>query len=224
MVFLMSFWPAPGCRRGFSHAATVAFAGRAGNGGVQRRGVGLAGLGGEQSVANDHVALTFVSGTELQAAIPASDIANAGTAQVTVFNPSPGGGVSNTLTFTVENNPVPSLNSLTPARVRAGSAGFALTLNGAGFVGSSVVRWNGSDRAAVFISSSELQASLLAADVATAGSAEVTVVNPEPGGGASNALTFVILGAIERVSVANDGSQANCPLPPYLCETLAWEQ
>ncbi|MGH9854938.1 MAG: IPT/TIG domain-containing protein, partial [Blastocatellia bacterium] len=43
---------------------------------------------------------TFVSNTRLTATIPASDIAAAGTASVTVFNPAPGGGVSNSLTFT----------------------------------------------------------------------------------------------------------------------------
>jgi len=50
------------------------------------------------------------------AAIPASDIAAAGTASVTVFNPAPGGGTSNVLTFTISgsvrttvtfDNPIP---------------------------------------------------------------------------------------------------------------------
>jgi hypothetical protein len=38
---------------------------------------------------------TFVSGSRLKASIPASDIAKAHTASVTVVNPSPGGGTSN---------------------------------------------------------------------------------------------------------------------------------
>src|SRR6185295_629608 len=44
---------------------------------------------------------TFVSSTQLTAAIPASDIATVGTANVTVVNPAPGGGTSNALTFTI---------------------------------------------------------------------------------------------------------------------------
>jgi 6-phosphogluconolactonase (cycloisomerase 2 family) len=44
---------------------------------------------------------TFVSSTRLTAAITASDIATAGTVSVTVFNPAPGGGASNVLTFAV---------------------------------------------------------------------------------------------------------------------------
>ena len=35
---------------------------------------------------------TFVSSTQLQAAIPATDLAVSGTAQVTIFSPAPGGG------------------------------------------------------------------------------------------------------------------------------------
>jgi len=44
---------------------------------------------------------TFVSGTKLTAAIPASDITSAGTASVTVFTPAPGGGTSGALTLNV---------------------------------------------------------------------------------------------------------------------------
>lgn len=44
---------------------------------------------------------TFFSSSQLSAFIPASDIGAARTAQVTVSNPSPGGGVSAALTFTI---------------------------------------------------------------------------------------------------------------------------
>ena len=44
---------------------------------------------------------TFVSSSQLTAAISSADISAAGTAVVTVFNPAPGGGVSNPVFFTV---------------------------------------------------------------------------------------------------------------------------
>jgi DNA-binding beta-propeller fold protein YncE len=44
---------------------------------------------------------TFFSSSQLTAQISASDIAAAGTAGVTVFNPAPGGGSSSTSTFTI---------------------------------------------------------------------------------------------------------------------------
>jgi hypothetical protein len=48
---------------------------------------------------------TFVSATQLQAAVPATDIEAAGTATVTVFNPAPGGGTSNPQSFSIVSAP-----------------------------------------------------------------------------------------------------------------------
>ncbi len=45
---------------------------------------------------------TYVSSTKLTASVPASKIAAAGTAGITVFNPAPGGGTSNGKTFTIK--------------------------------------------------------------------------------------------------------------------------
>ncbi len=139
---------------------------------------------------------TFVSDSKLTAAITAADIATAGTAQVTVVNPAPGGGTSSALTFTINTagapNPVPALNSISPASATAGGAAFTLTVNGSGFLSSSVVQWNGSNRTTTFVSSTQLTAAITAADIAAAGTARVTVVNPSPGGGASNTLNFTI--------------------------------
>ena len=134
---------------------------------------------------------TFVSATQLTAAISASDIATVGTAQVTVVNPSPGGGASSPVSFTI-GNPVPVLSSLSPAKVLAGSAAFELTVNGGAFVSGATVRWNGSPRTTTYVSATELKAAIAAADVATAGSAQVTVVNPSPGGGTSSVIAFAI--------------------------------
>jgi hypothetical protein len=48
---------------------------------------------------------TFVSSTQLTASIPASDVALAGTAQVTVLHPSQIAGSSNALAFTIYKPP-----------------------------------------------------------------------------------------------------------------------
>jgi dienelactone hydrolase len=47
------------------------------------------------------LATTFLSGSQLKASVPASDVAQPGTASVTVVNPSPGGGTSNVVFFEV---------------------------------------------------------------------------------------------------------------------------
>lgn len=137
---------------------------------------------------------TFVNSGQVTAAITAADIATAGTASVTVINPSPGGGGSNTLTFAI-NQPVPALTSLSPSSATAGGPQFTLTVNGSNFMSTSVVNWNGSARATSFVNSGQVTATILSTDIATEGSAQVTVVNPAPGGGTSNALTFTITSA-----------------------------
>ena len=148
---------------------------------------------------------SFVSDTQLNAAIPAGDIATIGTANVTVVSPAPGGGTSNAVTFSiVAANPVPAITRLDPASTPAGGQAFTLAVIGTGFVNTSVVRWNGADRPTTFTSGTELRASIPASDIATAGVATITVFSPSPGGGASNAQSFTILGAGVSINGLSD--------------------
>ena len=89
-------------------------------------------------------------------------------------------------------NPVPSVRSLSPAAAAVGGAAFTLTVNGNGFVGASVVRWNGSNRPTTFVSSTQLRAAIGAADIASLGTALVSVATPAPGGGVSPAVSFAV--------------------------------
>lgn len=90
------------------------------------------------------------------------------------------------------SNPIPQVNALSPSSVMAGGPGFTLTVTGTGFVSTTTAQWNGSSRATSFVSSTQLTASILASDIATVGSAQVTVSSPAPGGGVSTAMTFTI--------------------------------
>ena len=58
---------------------------------------------------------TFVSATQLRAAIAATDVAVPSTAQVTVFSPAPGGGTSAALAFTVAPAPTLTVSATTVA-------------------------------------------------------------------------------------------------------------
>ena len=109
------------------------------------------------------------------------------------MTPAPGGGTSGSLTFTITTpNPVPALTTLSPSSATAGGTAFTLTVNGGSFVSSSVVRWNGTNQTTTFVSATQLIAAISAANIATAGSASVTVFTPAPGGGTSGALPFAI--------------------------------
>ena len=88
--------------------------------------------------------------------------------------------------------PVPVLTSVSPTSATAGANAFTLTVNGLYFVAGSTVNWNGAARATTFVSGSRLTAAIQAADVASAGAAQITVVNPAPGGGTSSSVSFTI--------------------------------
>jgi hypothetical protein len=134
---------------------------------------------------------SFVSVTQLTAAVPAADIATGAIVPVTVFNPTPGGGTSGAVNFTV-NNPVPVLSSISPTSATSGGAAFTLTVTGSNFVNGAQVKWDGDSRTTHFGSSTQLTADILATDIATAGTANITVVNPAPVSGPSNTSPFTI--------------------------------
>jgi len=99
--------------------------------------------------------------------------------------------------------PVPTLASLSPNSVFAGGALFTLTVNGSNFVVDSEVRWNGVARTTTFVSGAQLTAIIPAGDIAVAGTASVTVTNPAPGGGTSNALPFTVKPAVAGLIAAH---------------------
>ncbi len=138
----------------------------------------------------------FVSANELTTELPGSFFASASNHGVTVLNPTPGGGRSGVLSFEVTSsppsNPLPVLTALTPSSAVAGSPELTLIVQGSGFIPESVVRWDGSGRTTFYVAPDQLRATIPASDLATAGTVEVKVRNPTPGGGTSGGLLFTI--------------------------------
>ena len=89
-------------------------------------------------------------------------------------------------------NPAPVLQSISPASATVGAAALDLSVSGSGFVTASRVEWNGTALVTSYVSASELKAQVPASDLTQAGTAQVTVVNPAPGGGSSTAVPFAI--------------------------------
>ena len=85
---------------------------------------------------------------------------------------------SPTITVDGSVNAAPTLTTLTPSRAPAGLGAFTLTVDGNGFATSSVVRWNGADRPTTFVNNRRLTAAIPAADVASVGTAQITVFTP----------------------------------------------
>jgi hypothetical protein len=100
------------------------------------------------------------------------------------------------------NNPIPTLSAIAPTSIGAGSPGFSLVVTGANFVAGSIVRWNGSDLATTYGSPISLSATVPAGNVASGGSATITVFNPAPGGGTSGSQPLQITSAPVLSSLA----------------------
>jgi FG-GAP-like repeat/Abnormal spindle-like microcephaly-assoc'd, ASPM-SPD-2-Hydin len=81
---------------------------------------------------------------------------------------------------------------LKPEQKSPGAATFVLTVYGTGFASGAVVNWNGQPLTTTFVTAEELTATVPAANVATAGTALVTVSN---GGVISNTLYFQVVKA-----------------------------
>ncbi len=110
-------------------------------------------------------------------------------------------------------NPVPFLNqTLAPTAIPPGSSDFTLILSGTGFVPGAGIDFNNTGISATFVDSEHLSVTIPAANVATAGTAAVSVINPSPGGGASNVVYFQIAAPETTVNFAN---AANSPIQVY---------
>jgi hypothetical protein len=89
-------------------------------------------------------------------------------------------------------NPLPAITSLTPATVAAKGGNFVLTVRGGRFEPGAIVQWNGSPRTTVLMNPYTLTVDIPASDITAAGKAQVTVLNPAPGGGKSTAAVETI--------------------------------
>ncbi|MSU54781.1 MAG: hypothetical protein EXS48_03065 [Candidatus Staskawiczbacteria bacterium] len=102
-----------------------------------------------------------------------------------------------TAVYAASTNSGPVITTIYPNTAVTGGQGFILTVNGTGFVNNSptsrsIVNWNGSPRIATdFVSSTQLRVQYVSySDIQTAGTYPITVTNPGPNGGASNAVNF----------------------------------
>jgi hypothetical protein len=151
---------------------------------------------------------TFVSPTSLTAVIPASVIALPGSFLISVNNPTPNFGSSNALPFIVNlgKYPVPTLTSIFPTTVVAGSLPFTINATGAEFAPGAVLNFNGTAKATTLNGTQNLFAPISTADISTPGTVPVTVSNPSPGGGPSvPPLSFAITAPTQTPTITSVG-------------------
>ncbi len=183
---------------------------------------------------------TFVSATQLTAAIPAANVALAGTAAVTVSNSI---GTSSSLPFTLSTPaagfPTATLTSITPNSAAAGAGGspvFTITAQGTNILPCTVVQWVNSNNVTTALPTTyipavaatqsspgnpiELIATVPPADLASAGSANVQLINPQTQPSSRLAFTINAPSIISLSSSTNSSNTTPACSPPGVTLTL----
>jgi hypothetical protein len=135
---------------------------------------------------------SYISATQLSAIVPATQLASGAQLAVAVVNGSVSSG-SSTPNYLRVDNPAPIIASVSPTSEVTGAALPVITVTGTGFVPTTVIHVNGSERATTFISSTQVSLALTAADLSVAASLSLTAVNPAPGGGTSATATEAVV-------------------------------
>ena len=160
-------------------------------------------------VNGEHRKTTLVSPTQLKANLLPSDVAVPRTSSVTVF--TPGLGETRPLSLVISAVPAPtvgpppaavsppppapamSISGIEPSSAIPGAQGLSFTvgIRGAGFTNGMSVKWNGVARNTSFLTSSLLSTFVGSSDVASMGTAAVTVFDPATGA-ETPAATFYV--------------------------------
>ena len=136
--------------------------------------------------------------TAVTVLVPATDVVGGGTAEVTVADVC-GSSAPLTADITI---PTPAIASVSPGGAFGivGSSSVTLTLTGSGFLPGATVSLDGSSRATTYVSSSEVQATLTASDVATMGSHALTAINTGIGATDSAAYNYTVGYSVTDIS------------------------
>jgi hypothetical protein len=166
------------------------------------------------------LASTFVNTQQLTAVVPPSLYSVPGTATITVISPPPGGGTTTpgiSLTISPTISGIPQISSISPTGVLTGGGPFTLRIFGSGFVALSNAAIGGSIRQTIFVNSSEVDAAVNSADIASSGVLQVTVINPltpPGGGGSSNTFPLDVLNPLPKLTgISPTSVQAGATAP-----------
>lgn len=140
-----------------------------------------------------------VSPTGMVVTVPHDLVETARMVEVSAVNPSPGGGMSNALAFTIKN-PVPILQTLSLTEILAGSGDFALTLKGSDFAAGATVHFGAQTLEPKSLFATQLEVAVPGTLVAEGGIVPIEVTNPGPGGGTSALQSFTVLNPAPTVA------------------------
>ena len=173
-------------------------------------------------VGSSDLQSVLVDAGDILVTIPSSLITTPGALAVSLSRPGLPQSNSQTLTVIV----TPTIVSLSPTSVTAGSGPWTLTVTGTGFLGGAAVRWNAHSLTTALISSTQLTAAVPAALIASAGTALIDVwaggntfssaamirINPAPPPtlNSINPTTVTLGTAPVSVTLSGTGFQTGC--------------
>lgn len=137
---------------------------------------------------------TFISASSLTVTVMTSDVISPGQLPITVTTPPPNGSVSNQFSLNVVSQFAPTITSITPSTLLAGSPNLKLLINGSNFQTDDIAHAGGSARVTEYVSATQLAITLLAGDVAQPGTVAITVARKN-GSGISAPLTLTVTAA-----------------------------
>ena len=161
-------------------------------------------------------ATTYVSATQLTAAVPATQLTTGALLPVVVLNGSSTSASGATVNLEVDN-PAPTITSFTPLSFAVASPSATVSVVGTGFVPTTTVNVNGVGRSTTYVSATQVNTILTVADLATSGNLSITAVNSAPGGGTSAAASLPVNNPVPTITaltpiVAIAGNTNTTPL------------
>ena len=105
------------------------------------------------------------------------------------------------------DDPPPAITAVTPASGTLGSGPILVTISGTGFRADSVVLWDGDPRPTTLADASTLTATIAAQDLTAAGPHLLSVANPPPHQGTSDAVAFQVRQPVPVPSFASASTQ-----------------
>jgi hypothetical protein len=134
---------------------------------------------------------SYVSSTQVTATVTTAQLASGAQLPVIALNGTASSGSGTAVNLQV-TNPAPTVTQATPATVLVGAVSPEVAVSGTGFYPSTVIDVNGSARTTIYVSATQVNVALTAADVASTGSLALTAVNAAPGGGTSSPATVAV--------------------------------
>jgi trimeric autotransporter adhesin len=98
------------------------------------------------------------------------------------------------------NNPAPTIRSVSPTGVLAGSSAQTLTVTGTGFISSTAATLSGAALQTTYVNATSLQVAVPASALAAGQVANLVLSNPPPGGGTSDPSSFSIMSPTPAVT------------------------